>query len=259
MDPGQEYLVYVPSTGGHNAPLLVSVHGVSRNAEEHARLLSVYCEMYGVVLVAPIFDVDQHPDYQRLGRVGRGKRADKALHLVVADAAGLTGAKSERFHLFGFSGGAQFAHRYAMAHPHRLVSAVFAAAGWYTMPDGTKKFPRGIRSSNKLPGVRFDAEEFLCLPMTVLVGADDDGRRGVRSNPRLDREQGVNRIERAQTWVGAMKACADAHQLDSMVSYVELPECDHSFRRSILRSGLGERAFAELFGPPPTDTLSHAR
>ena len=30
-------------------------------------------------------------------------------------------------HLFGFSGGAQFAHRYVMAYPHRVASAVFAS------------------------------------------------------------------------------------------------------------------------------------
>ena len=232
------------------------MHGVSRNADEHARLLSAYCEMYGAVLVAPIFDAKQHQDYQRLGRVGRGKRSDLALNLIVAEAAALTGATAERFHLFGFSGGAQFVHRYAMAHPHRVAGAVLASAGWYTLPDVGRRFPYGIRAHDRLPGVRFDAEEFLCVPMTVLVGAKDDRQAGLRHSERLDREQGVNRLERARNWVAAMKSAADAHHLESKVSYQEVENCDHSFKRSILRSGLGDRVFEALLGARPTSSHS---
>jgi poly(3-hydroxybutyrate) depolymerase len=252
-DPSQEYLVYVPSTGGDHAPLVVSVHGISRNADQHARLLSTYSEMYGAVLVAPIFSVEQHPDYQRLGRVGRGKRADLALNMIVAEVATMTGAAAEKFHLFGFSGGAQFVHRYVMANPHRVAGAVMAAAGWYTFPDATRRFPYGTRMTKKLPSVRFDAEEFLSVPMTVMVGADDDSQSGLRRSARLDREQGVTRVERARRWVEAMKASAAAHHLESMVSYEEIENCNHSFKRSILRGGLGDRVFNAILGAAPTN------
>jgi poly(3-hydroxybutyrate) depolymerase len=250
-DPGQEYLVYVPSSGGEDAPIFVSVHGISRNVDEHARFLSAYCEIYGAVLVAPLFDEEQHPDYQRLGRVGRGKRADTALNLIVAEVANATGANGEGIYLFGFSGGAQFAHRYAMAYPHRVRAAVFASAGWYTPPDSKRRFPHGLRPSRRLPGVRFDAEEFLCVPMTVFVGEHDDDPAGLRHGARLDREQGVNRIERARNWFEAMKTFAAAHYLESRVSYEEVANCDHSFKHSILRSGLGDKVFEALFGDRP--------
>ena len=163
-DPGQEYLVYVPASAGDHAPLFVSVHGVSRNSDQHARLLSAYCEIYGAILIAPIFSVEQHPDFQRLGRIGRGKRADIALNMIVAEVAEMTGAPAEKLYRFGFSGGAQFAHRYLMANPHRVAGAVIASAGWYTLPDPTRRFPYGTRMSRKLPDVRFDAEEFLSVP-----------------------------------------------------------------------------------------------
>jgi pimeloyl-ACP methyl ester carboxylesterase len=247
-DPGLEYMIYVPSSGGEGAPLVVSVHGISRNADEHARLLSAYCEIHGAVLVAPLFDKDQYPDYQRLGREGRGKRADLALNLILSEVAAATGAKAEQFQIFGFSGGAQFAHRYTMAHPHRVAHAVFASAGWYTLPQATRRFPRGIRPSKYLPGVRFDAEEFLGVPMTVLVGADDLVETDLRRGPRIDADQGVNRVERARSFVAAMNASADAHYLESRCEYEEVKNCDHSFKRSILRSGLGERVFAAFFG-----------
>lgn len=250
-DPTQEYLVYIPSSGGAEAPMFVTIHGVSRNADQHARLFSAYCELYGVVLVAPVFSEEQHPDYQRLGRVGRGKRSDLALNQIVAEVAGFTGCLADRFHLFGFSGGAQFAHRYVMAHPHRVEGAVVAAAGWYTLPDATRRFPKGTRSSSKLPGVLFDAEEFLSVPMTVFVGDRDNNSKGVRRNPRLDREQGESRIERAQNWTRAMREAATAHQLEPRVEFHELENCSHSFKKSVLRSGLGDRIFEAMFGPPP--------
>lgn len=256
-DPGQEYLVYVPSSIGLEPPLVVSVHGVSRNADEHARLLSAYCEMVGAVLVVPHFSEQRHPDYQRLGRVGRGKRADLALNQIVAEAAAATGARGDRFHLFGFSGGAQFAHRYTMAHPHRIASAVFASAGWYTLPDPTRRFPNGIRASHKLPGVRFDAEEFLHVPMTVLVGKKDDKSKGLRRSERLDSEQGISRLERARSWVAAMERAAAMHHLPPKIRLHEIENCDHSFRRSILRSGLGEHAFEAMFGAAPAEPSPH--
>jgi pimeloyl-ACP methyl ester carboxylesterase len=247
-DPGQEYLVYEPSSGGKGAPVVVSVHGISRNADQHAQLLSAYCDLHGAVLVAPLFDLAQHPDYQRLGRQGRGKRADLALNLIISEVAAATGAAADRFNLFGFSGGAQFAHRYTMAHPHRVESAVFASAGWYTMPDSTRRFPRGTRQSPKMPGLRFDAEEFLSVPMTVLVGTNDVTQAGLRRSERLDAEQGVSRVERAKSFVAAIEACAASHYMEPQISYEELENCDHSFKRSILRSGLGDRIFKAFFG-----------
>jgi poly(3-hydroxybutyrate) depolymerase len=252
-DPGQEYLVYVPKTAGEKAPLVVSVHGMSRNADQHARLLSTCSEAYGAVLVAPVFSAEQHPDYQRLGRLGRGKRADLALNMIVAEVALKTGAAADQFYLFGYSGGAQFAHRYAMANPHRVAGAVIAAAGWYTFPDATRRFPYGTRMTKNLPTVRFDAEEFLSVPMTVMVGANDDTQSGLRRTDRLDRQQGVTRIERARRWVEAMKQSAIAHHLESRVSYEELENCNHSFKQSILRGDLGERVFAALLGAPATN------
>lgn len=255
-DPSQEYLLYRPSSAGADLPLLVSIHGVSRNFDEHAKLLSAYCEMYGVALLVPHFSEEQYPDFQRLGRQGRGRRADTALHLAVAEAASLVGASAERFYIFGFSGGAQFAHRYVMAHPHRVRCAAIASAGWYTFPDPTTRFPYGTRPHRDLPGIRFDAEEFLEVPISVFVGASDEGTRGVRQSARLNRDQGVHRVERARRWVAAMEEAAAAHHMECRVTYKEIERANHSFRRSILKSGLGERVFQSLFGQAPNASAS---
>ena len=200
------------------------------------------------MLVVPLFTREEHPDYQRLGRVGRGKRADVALHGIVAEAADVAGIQRPRLHLFGYSGGAQFAHRYVMAHPHRVEAAVVASAGWYTWPDPTARFPYGTRLTRKLPGVRFDAEQYLRVPMHVIVGTGERGDRGLRRSERVDAQQGETRQERARRWVAAMKAFADAHGLPPSVTLEELDGAGHSFSKSILARGLGERVFEVLFG-----------
>ena len=35
-----------------------------------------------------------------------------------------------------------------------------------------------------------------------------------------------------------------------MVNYLEIENCDHSFKRSILRSELGDKVFEAFFGAP---------
>lgn len=249
-DPLQEYFVYVPGEVGHEAPIFASVHGISRNAHEQADLFARYAESLGVILVAPLFPADRYGDYQRLGRSGRGTRADVALDSIIEEVGWLTGAATTQFHLFGYSGGAQFAHRYAMAYPQRVARAVVASAGWYTFPDARRRFPYGIAPSRRLPKVRFDPEEFLRVPIAVMVGDEDTTSDGLRRSARLDRQQGATRIERARNWVEAMRAAADAYRLQPLVSFVPLAGGSHSFAHLMTHAQLGDKVFQTLFGLP---------
>jgi pimeloyl-ACP methyl ester carboxylesterase len=160
----------------------------------------------------------------------------------------MTGAATAPMHLFGFSGGAQFAHRFAMAFPHRVARAVIAAAGWYTFPDWRRRYPYGIRASRDLPDVRFDPEEFLQVPITVVVGDRDTTNVDMRSTKRVNRQQGATRIERALNWVNAMHGASRAHHLDPLVTFESIPGGDHSFGDLMRTGGLGDRVFAALFG-----------
>jgi hypothetical protein len=250
-DPMQEYLLYVPGSDCTEAPIFVAVHGIACNPDELARVFSASCETAGIVMLAPIFSTEQHGDYQRLGRVGRGVRADIALDRCVAEVVTLTNADAGQLHLFGYSGGAQFVHRYLMAHPHRVAGAVAASAGWYTFPDMKQRFPYGIRQQRRLPGVNFNPEEFLRVPITVLVGREDMNAEHLRSTPRVNQQQGRNRVERARNWVAAMRTAATAYGYEPCVSCVEVPAVDHSFTKFCERGALPERVFAALFGERP--------
>src|SRR5262245_23404044 len=202
-DPNLAYHLYVPKKLSAEPRLVVSIHGASRNIDVHARLLSAYADIYGAVLLVPHFSEARYRDYQRLGRTGRGRRADLALHRLVAEAVPETGTPVDRFYLFGFSAGAQFAHRYAMAYPHRVAYAVIANSGRYTLPDPEQKFPRGIRSTRKLPGLRFDLEAFLRVPIKVYVGKEIEAITLPRRR-RTNGDEDVPRAERGRRWVAAM-------------------------------------------------------
>jgi len=206
---GQVYYLYIPRSAGRRPPLMVSIHGISRNARQHAKLLSSMAELYGVIVLAPLFSKKQFPDYQRLGRLRRGPRSDLALDRIVGEVLNLTRADTGRLHLFGYSGGGQFAHRYAMAHPERVASVVIGAAGWYTMPQSENSFPHGVGLCRDLPSLRFDSSRFLRVPMTVIVGDRDiDRDPGLNKSEKIDRMQGRNRIERAFNWAKIMNLMA---------------------------------------------------
>ncbi|HET7608989.1 MAG TPA: hypothetical protein VFL84_09955 [Gammaproteobacteria bacterium] len=246
-DPQQQYLVFVPRTGAADAPVLVSVHGISRNAHDQARVFATGCDERGVVLLVPIFTPDRHKDYQRLGRRGRGERTDLVLNECLAELALLTGADVAQFRMFGFSGGAQFAHRYVMAHPERVARAAFAAAGWYTFPDDSQRFPYGIRPVRALRGVTFNPEKFLRVPVNVLVGERDVDSAKLRRTERTNAQQGTNRVERARNWVSAMQAASAAYGIDARVELTVVPAVDHSFDRFCREGKLMDRVFDSLF------------
>lgn len=247
-DPRQAYFLYVPRRGGINAKIFVSVHGISRNADEHARLFAPFAEQHGVVLIAPYFPAGRFSDYQRLGRTGKSKRADLALQKIVDEVATLTGAQAHRLYLFGYSGGAQFAHRYMLAHPERVARVALGAAGWYTFPDANIKYPKGIQASRDLPQVQFDASRFLTIPVCVLVGEHDRQRDGLlNKSPRIDLLQGETRLERGRRWTDAMIRQSRTLGLETPYVFRVLPRSAHSFARSMRRGGMGEQVFDFLF------------
>ena len=253
----QEYLLYVPESATEHAPVFVSVHGISRNFLEQAGEFAPMCDRHGLVMLAPIFTADLHEDYQRLGRKGRGMRCDLLLHELLAETTALTSADVSQIHMFGFSAGAQFVHRYLMAHPHRVASAVIAAAGWYTFPDNRERFPYGIRPVSKLEGVTFDPEQFLHVPIEVIVGAEDTSRVNLRRTDRTNAQQGFDRIQRARRWVAAMQDTARQHGVESKVHLTEVPGIDHSFTTFCSHGRLAERVARGLFEPKPHPEALH--
>ncbi|NBB70556.1 MAG: hypothetical protein GVY33_09595 [Alphaproteobacteria bacterium] len=229
----------LPPAPAAGAVPLVAVHGILRAAEDQARAFAERAARRGRPVVAPLFDETAFPGYQRA--VGRD-RADLAL-LGLLDALAHEGVcEPGRIELFGYSGGGQFAHRFAWLYPHRVDRLTVAAAGWYTFPD-TAPFPYGLGAGS---GKRDFARHFtanlrdvLALPITVAVGADDDVvDENTRRGPAIDAQQGRTRLHRAQRWRQAMEDRARAFGLEPRVALHLLADCGHDFRQCVAVGGL---------------------
>jgi pimeloyl-ACP methyl ester carboxylesterase len=253
--PQLEYHLYLPERQADTRRVLVSVHGVSRNAAEHIELFRDLADLYGVMLVAPVFSAEGYRDYQRLGRKGVGPRADLALIRLLNEIAMHTGADTGKVDLFGFSGGAQFAHRFAYVHSQRVRRIALGAAGWYTMPDPSLPYPYGTADAQGLDAARLNVAAAARLQTLVMVGEFDDREDDDELNRAkvVERNQGRHRVERARAWAGAMNAVADRAGFSGAVDMQLLPGVGHSFRKAVRSGGLGRHLFEHCYGVQPVD------
>jgi len=247
--PKVSYYIYMSTRPKPNLPIFVAIHGIRRRAENQARLFAPMIEALGGTLVAPLFNRRQFSDYQRLGRRGKGERSDMALRRVLAEVGGLTGKPTGHLVMFGYSGGGQFVHRYAMAHPRQIRRMAIAAAGWYTFPDPTRPYPEGTGGTLKaLPDLLFDPARFLQIPALVLVGENDTERdAALNRKKRIDRVQGRNRVERGRRWVAAMIDAARRFNYNTAYRFITVAGCSHSFDECMTTGGMGSMVTAYLF------------
>lgn len=240
----RQFFLYRPSTELAGAPLVVSVHGIARNAAAHAYRLMAEAERYGLVVVAPLFNKPLYGQYQQLEDARTRARSDLAMLDILEAAARLSDADVAQVLLFGYSGGAQFAHRFAMAYPERVRSAVLAAAGWYTFPDEDAPYPQGLDTRPIGADLHFNRRSFTRVRYHVMVGQLDTARdNSLRCSKRLDHVQGHNRIERAASWVSAMSQLPFEEQGQAPPSFLMLPKVGHSFTDAVEKADLPKRVF----------------
>lgn len=247
--PAARYYLSLPKTAHRRSRVLVSVHGISMNAWEHAETFARYCDQHRLTVVAPFFPPGQFRGFQRFGHGAKksGPRTDHALDAILDEVTDVFGVPTDRIYMFGFSGGGQFVHRYAMANPGRVIAAAMGSPGWFTFPDAQDPFPRGIAPADRDGPGGFDPDRFLKVPMAVWVGSNDHARdAALRASPDIDEQQGMSRIERGQRWVDTMAAAARARGLTTHYRFEELDGCRHSFAECVATGQIDRRALAFL-------------
>ncbi|MEQ8903487.1 MAG: alpha/beta hydrolase [Roseovarius sp.] len=228
-----------------DAPPMVVLHGISRNAGTLARLFAPEAERTGRTLIVPHFPADTWPDFQRPSKAARPDLALLALlDLVASEYPDIPGPVD----IFGHSGGAQLAHRLAMLYPHRVTALHLAAAGWYCLPDETMRYPYGLAPGKdafaaKLVRRNTDAlRDFLHIPVHVYIGTEDVTRDdALRKTRALDTGQGPHRRARACSYVTALNAAAEAAGVPPRARLIEMPGCDHDVVRAITQNHLAAR------------------
>ncbi|MDX1593389.1 MAG: hypothetical protein R3298_04015 [Gammaproteobacteria bacterium] len=232
---------YLPRAAYATDRLLVCVHGIGRQARAQAEAFSGLAETLGLVVLAPLFDQDAYARFQRPGLESGTPRSDEALDAAIAQLARASGLVDEPQRLlFGYSGGGQFAHRYAALHPERVAAVVIGAAGWYTLPEAGRRYPYGLGHREGLGDL--DIEAYLRIPMAVVVGERDRQRdAALNTSPRRDREQGRTRVDRGRHFVASMRLAARARGLETPYRFVLLPRIGHSFEKAVRRGKLISR------------------
>lgn len=239
--------IAVPRHADPAAPPLVAIHGIRRGVQEQAVLFAERAAARGRYVIAPLFDVHNWPTYQRLDRV---RRADLALIDLLQQLQREGIGQPSQIDLFGFSGGAQFVHRFAMLHPHLIGCLNVAAAGWYTFPDAAA-YPYGLgegagRPNGLGPSMQAALDGFLRLPIHVYVGAKDNvPDPNTRGGEAINRQQGHNRCTRAARWTEALIIAATHRGIVPRIALSVLPGCGHNFRRCIKRGELAERVLPD--------------
>lgn len=228
------------SSRGTAAPAVVSVHGINRGVEAMVAHLMPRARETGRTLVVPHFDEE---NWRRFQRAACRDRADFALLRLMSDLRAEGLVSPAPFDLCGFSGGAQFAHRFTWLYPAMVGRLCVASPGWWTFPDPETAWPMGMANGPQGEGhgfhLRANLRRFLDRSITICVGSDDTTRdENLRKSAAMDAQQGAHRVARATRWRAAMVAAARREGMTPRIDFRVLPGCGHDFVECATHGGL---------------------
>jgi pimeloyl-ACP methyl ester carboxylesterase len=226
-EPRVSYSLYIPpeqykdtiraeASGASQAalrklPLLVFIHGTLRDDSYIDRGLIPFAESTPCAILAPLFpaglDGSMDLDSYKLLRSAT-LRSDLALLDMLNEVAHRwPGIDTTKIFLMGYSGGAQFAHRFLYLYPERLAAVSIGAPGNVTVLDHSISWPAGIANVEELFGTRVDKTLIKQVKIQLVVGdADVEVHGGIEF----------------WTWLQKFKASADSNLLSSVQSEVPL-------------------------------------
>lgn len=214
-----------------DAPIVIVMHGVRRNADEYVENWRALAEEYGFAVYAPEFTKDDFPGagYYNLGGVGSPATAGvpsayAALEPLFAQLQ-RRGSVRSGYYLFGHSAGAQFVHRALLFEDlGNLDIAVAANAGWYTLADDQQAWPYGTKGLEPQP----DLAAWLRRPLFVMLGDQDtDPQHRSLRRTKEAMAQGPHRYARGYTFLSTARETADALGIKPAWRYEVVPGVAH--------------------------------
>jgi len=231
------FCTYAPRSilkdGPEGYRLLVAVHSSDRDYQDIRMQFADLAEKEKLIVLAPLFpsgiaDRQDNDNYKYIAY--RDIRFDLLLLQMIEEAATLYGINVDRFALFGFSGGAHFAHRFFYLHPDRLSAVSIAAPGSVTILDQGQDWWVGTRNMEDLFGKSLDLAAMRQVPAQLLVGREDTNTDAITHRPGRGKwmpganDAGVTRIDRLHTLYKNWQA------QDLAVSLEEIPGAGHDCR-----------------------------
>lgn len=181
--PGAAAAQAADQTAGIEAPpkplqLIVNIHGYRRDASRCRDSLISFADTHGVAILAPLFpagldgfaDLDNYKNLRN-----KTLNADIALLDILAEISRFwPGIKTDKVTMVGFSGGAQFAHRFCYVHPERVGEVLLASPGAITGLDGDKEWPEGIKNAKEVFGREVDVGRVAGIGrISWMIGGED--------------------------------------------------------------------------------------
>jgi pimeloyl-ACP methyl ester carboxylesterase len=186
-DPRFSFALALPAPG--RAPprgFVVAIHDSERKHEVFATGFADFARDHRFAILSPVFPVgvlgDGNPDgYKFLHE--KELRYDALLNTMLAQAADLTGARTPTIVMHGYSGGAQFAHRYLLLHPQRLAAVSIASPGEVTLPDDELPWWGGVANTQALFGQPVDWQAVAQVDIHLSVGEEDVSTEPLKEQP----------------------------------------------------------------------------
>ncbi|KAL7899958.1 Alpha/Beta hydrolase protein [Trichoderma sp. SZMC 28014] len=176
-DPLRSQASVVSQAAFPKLPLLVFIHGTLRDDSYTERGLIPFAESTPCAILAPLFpaglDGSTDLDSYKLLR-SPTLRSDLALLDMLNEVAlRWPGIDTTRIFLMGYSGGAQFAHRFLYLYPQRLAAVSIGAPGTVTKLDHSASWPTGIENTEELFGIHVDKNLIKQVKIQLVVGDAD--------------------------------------------------------------------------------------
>lgn len=212
-------------------PIWFVMHGAGRTARAYLRAAAPVAERHDALAIAIEFSVQRYSSMEdyTLGVTSRGRPDERAhaegrwrdpdsylyseVEHVFEAVRRSIGGRQRGYYLFGHSAGAQFVHRLLTFLPDaRVLGAVAANAGWYTLPvDGNDvhvAMPYGLRGT---PITSAGLRSLFGAPLTVMLGTQDTAEADedslLRGTPAA-MAQGRTRLARGQNYFATGRAAA---------------------------------------------------
>lgn len=229
-DPRFSWCAYLPAVAARRAAVLI--HGSDRDPVAMVRAFADWADARGVGLVAPLFPGGV-PGPENMDGYKQALEPNFSfvaiLDDVLADVRRRHGFPAGPFDLFGFSGGAQFAHRYALVSPRTVNALAIVAPGNVTLLRPGRRWWAGVDDVSSLSGASIDGAGMSALPVLAMVGSEDDGRTAIKVEADEARwvpganDAGQTRVERLQALV------SDWQSAGIRVQHHVLPGVSHDF------------------------------
>tara|TARA_R110000822_G_scaffold60287_17_gene150289 strand:+ start:3094 stop:3924 length:831 start_codon:yes stop_codon:yes gene_type:complete len=241
------YYLFCPENLSSETKVIVCVHGISRKAKQQITAFQKQANNYNHVIIAPLFSKKYHQGYQRLEAGAAGYTSSEALNKILHDVHEKYAIKTNNITLFGYSGGAQFSHRYAMLYPEKINRLIVCASGWFTFPDKNKNFPYGLKGiQESVTSMAKNLPTFLQLKIRILVGElDNTNDSGLNRKKRINRQQGYHRLERANRWINALQSKCNEMNLEADLRFITIKGCGHSFSNCVRLGDISRYIFTQ--------------